>query len=103
MSSIGKLMKQAGRIQRQMEQAQADLADRTVETTSGGGAVKVTAKCDGTLKSIAIDPESIDKSDISLLEDLVISAVNSALEQAKEISNEEMGKLTQGLSIPGLI
>ena len=96
MSSIGKLMKQAGRIQRQMEQAQADLAERTVETTSGGGAVKVTAKCDGRLKAISINPESIDKEDISLLEDLVLSAVNSALDQAKEISDEEMGKLTQG-------
>ena len=63
MSSIGKLMKQAGRIQRQMEQAQADLAERTVETTSGGGAVKVTAKCDGRLKAISINPESIDKED----------------------------------------
>ena len=103
MSSIGKLMKQAGRIQRQMEQAQADLAERTVETTSGGGAVKVTAKCDGRLKAISINPESIDQEDISLLEDLVLSAVNSALDQAKEISDEEMGKLTQGLSIPGLI
>ena len=103
MSSIGKLMKQAGRIQRQMEQAQADLAERTVETTSGGGAVKVTAKCDGRLKTISINPESIDQEDISLLEDLVLSAVNSALDQAKEISDEEMGKLTQGLSIPGLI
>ena len=96
-------MKQAGRIQRQMEQAQEDLAERTVETTSGGGAVKVTAKCDGWLKAISINPESIDKEDISLLEDLVLSAVNSALDQAKEISDEEMGKLTQGLSIPGLI
>ena len=96
-------MKQAGRIQRQMEQAQADLAERTVETTSGGGAVKVTAKCDGRLKAISTNPESIDKEDISLLEDLVLSAVNSALDQAKEISDEEMGKLTQGLSIPGLI
>jgi len=103
MSSIGKLMKQASRIQRQMEQAQADLADRTIDTTSGGGAVKVTAKCDGTLKSISIDPESVDKEDISLLEDLVLSAVNNALEQAKEISNDEMGKLTSGLKIPGLM
>jgi len=96
-------MKQASRIQRQMEQAQADLADRTIDTTSGGGAVKVTAKCDGTLKSISIDPESVDKEDISLLEDLVLSAVNNALEQAKEISNDEMGKLTSGLKIPGLM
>jgi len=103
MSSIGKLMKQASRIQRQMEQAQEDLADRTVDATSGGGAVKITAKCDGTLKAITIDPESVDKEDISLLEDLVLTAANNALEQAKEISNDEMGKLTSGLKIPGLV
>jgi len=96
-------MKQANRIQRQMEQAQSDLSDRTVDATSGGGAVKVTAKCDGLLKAIVIDPESVDKEDISLLEDLVLSAVNSALAEAKEISNDEMGKLTSGLKIPGLI
>ena len=103
MSSIGKLMKQASRIQRQMEQAQEDLSDRTVDASSGGGAVKITAKCAGTLKTITIDPESVDKEDISLLEDLVLTAANKALEEAKEISNDEMGKLTSGLKIPGLV
>jgi|TARA_S200000501_G_scaffold57721_1_gene47965 DNA-binding YbaB/EbfC family protein len=96
-------MKQASRIQRQMEQAQEDLSDRTVDASSGGGAVKITAKCDGTLKTITIDPESVDKEDISLLEDLVLTAANKALEEAKEISNDEMGKLTSGLKIPGLV
>ena len=95
-------MKQASRIQRQMEQAQEDLSDRTVDASSGGGAVKITAKCDGTLKTITIDPESVDKEDISL-EDLVLTAANKALEEAKEISNDEMGKLTSGLKIPGLV
>ena len=96
-------MKQASRIQRQMEQAQEDLSDRTVDASSGGGAVKITAKCDGTLKTITIDQESVDKEDISLLEDLVLTAANKALEEAKEISNDEMGKLTSGLKIPGLV
>ncbi|HEX7860584.1 MAG TPA: YbaB/EbfC family nucleoid-associated protein [Verrucomicrobiae bacterium] len=103
MSSIGKLMKQAARIQRQMEETQASLAARTVEATSGGGAVKVVAKCDGLLASIKIDPQALNPSDAQLLEDMIISAANNALAQAKEISTAEMGKVTQGFSIPGLV
>jgi DNA-binding YbaB/EbfC family protein len=102
MSGIGKLMKQAARMQQQMEQIQADLARRTVEATSGGGAVKVTAKCDGTLSAIKIDPQAVNPADAQLLEDMILSAVNSALSQAKEISSAEMGKATQGFSLPGL-
>lgn len=96
-------MKQAARIQRQMEEVQAALAARTVEATSGGGAVKVNAKCDGTLGSIKIDPQAVNPADVQLLEDMIITAVNNALAQAKEISSAEMGKVTQGFSIPGLV
>ncbi|MEW6303031.1 MAG: YbaB/EbfC family nucleoid-associated protein [Verrucomicrobiota bacterium] len=103
MSSIGKLMKQAQRMQQQMEKVQADLAARTVETTSGGGAVKVTAKCDGTIASIKIDPQALNPADAQLVEDMLLGAVNSALTQARDISNQEMGKVTQGLSLPGMM
>ena len=96
-------MKQAQRMQAQMEKIQADLAVRNVEATSGGGAVKVVAKCDGTLASIKIDPQALNPSDAQLLEDMILSATNQALNQAKEISNAEMGKVTQGFSIPGLV
>ena len=96
-------MKQAQRMQQQMEQIQADLAKRTVEASSGGGAVKVTAKCDGTVASIKIDPQALNPSDAQLLEDMILSATNQALNQAKEISNSEMGKVTSGLGIPGLM
>jgi DNA-binding YbaB/EbfC family protein len=102
MSSIGKLMKQAARMQQQMEQIQVQLAARTVEATSGGGAVKVTAKCDGTIASIKINPQALNPSDAQLLEDMIVTASNQALNQAKEISNAEMGKVTAGLSLPGL-
>src|SRR5262245_53457582 len=102
MSSIGKLMKQAARMQQQMEQIQGELATRTVEATSGGGAVKVTAKCDGTIASIKIDPQALNPSDAQLLEDMVVTASNQALAQAKEISNAAMSKVTSGLSLPGL-
>src|SRR5258706_13996425 len=103
MSSLGKLMKQAARMQQQMEQVQAGLAARTVEATSGGGAVKVTARCDGSLAAIKIDPAAINPADAQLIEDMVLTAANHALEQAKKISREEMGKLTEGLNMPGMM
>ncbi len=85
-----------------MEQVQAQLAARTVEATSGGGAVKVVAKCDGSVASVKIDPQAINSGDAQLLEDLVLAATNNALRQAREISTAEMGKVTSGFSLPGL-
>ncbi len=96
-------MKQAARIQRQMEEVQAQLATRTVEATSGGGVVKVVAKCDRTIASIKIDPQAVNAADTQLLEDMILTAANSALKEAEAISNAEMGKVTSGLSIPGLV
>lgn len=95
-------MKQAARMQQQMEQIQADLAKRTVEATSGGGAVKVTAKCDGTIAAIKIDPQALNPSDAQVVEDMILTATNQALAQAKEISNAEMGRATAGFNLPGL-
>jgi hypothetical protein len=102
MANLGKLIKQANRMQQQMEKVQADLAARTVEASSGGGAVKVIARCDGSITSIKIDPQALNPSDAQLLEDMVLTAVNQALTQAREISAAEMGKVTSGLQIPGL-
>lgn len=96
-------MKQAQRIQKQMEDVQASLAAKTVEATSGGGAVKVVAKCDGTVSSIKIDPAALNPSDAQILEEMLITALNNALGQAKEVSNQEMGRVTQGFNIPGLM
>jgi len=102
MSSIGKLMKQAAKMQQQMEQIQASLAARTVEATSGGGAVKVVAKCDGSLASIKIDPQALNPGDAQIVEDMILTAVNQALGEAKKISEAEMGKATAGFSLPGM-
>ena len=90
-------------MKQQMEQIQSDLANRTVEATSGGGAVKVVAKCDGTIGSIKIDPQAINPADAQLLEDMILTAANQALTQAKDIANEEMGKVTAGLNLPGMM
>src|SRR5580698_6448586 len=103
MSSIGKLMKQAAKMQQQMEQIQTSLAARTVESTSGGGAVKVVAKCDGTIASIKIDPQALNPADAQIVEDMILGAVNQALGQAKDISNAEMGKATSGFNLPGFM
>ncbi len=106
MSSIGKLMKQAARMQQQMEQIQSALEGRTVEATSGGGAVKVVARCDGTLQSIKLDPAAVSPGDTQLLEDMLLSAANKALGDAKQIYNAEMAKATSGFSaglkLPGM-
>ena len=103
MPNLGKLMKQAARMQQQMEQVQSQLDARTVEATSGGGAVKVTAKCDGTISAIKIDPQALNPSDAQLLEDMLLTAANQALGQAKDIANSEMGKITAGMNLPGLM
>jgi len=95
-------MKQAARMQQQMEQIQADLAKRTVEATAGGGAVKAVARCDGTLASVKVDPQALNPADAQILEDMILAACNQALAQAKEISTQEMGKATAGFNIPGL-
>ena len=90
-------MKQAARMQRQMEDVQTQLANRTVEATSGGGAVKVVAKCDGTIAAVKIDPQAVNPAEVQLLEDLILTASNSALSQAKQISTDEMGNSSGGM------
>ncbi len=95
-------MKQAARMQQQMEQTQAQLAARTVEATSGGGAVKVVARCDGSIASIKIDPQAVTPGDAQMIEDMVLAATNQALTQAKDIANAEMGKATAGFNLPGM-
>ncbi len=102
MSSVGKIVKQAARIQRQIEEKQQALAARTVEATSGGGAVKAVAKCDISLVSLKIDPAAVNPADVALLEDLVLTAVNGALAQARAIQEKELGEATGGFSLPGL-
>lgn len=96
------MMKQAARMQQQLEQVQAQLAQRTVEATSGGGAVRVTARCDGSIAAVKIDPQALNPADAALVEDMVLTAVNQALGRARDIANAEMGKITAGLQLPGL-
>ena len=102
MASLNKLMKQAMRAQQQAEQVQAEMAERTVEATSGGGAVKVVARCDGSVQSIKVDPEALSPDDAEMLEDMLLSAVNSAISEGQEIQKNEMAKITSGMGLPGM-
>ena len=95
-------MKQAMRAQQQAEQVQAELAERTVEASSGGGAVKVVARCDGSVQSIKVNPEALSPDDAEMLEDMLLSAVNSAISEGQEIQKNEMAKITSGMGLPGM-
>jgi DNA-binding YbaB/EbfC family protein len=100
--NLNKLMKQAQQMQAQVAKAQAELADKTVEVSAGGGKVKVTANGAGDVLSIKIDKEIIDPNDVEFLEEVVLSGVKQAIEQGKALAQSEMTKITGGLGIPGL-
>jgi len=90
------------KMQQEMAKMQEELGNRTVETTAGGGAVKVVASGKQEIVSITIKPEAVDPEDVEMLQDLLLTAVNDALRQSQEMVAKEMGKLTGGLNIPGL-
>ncbi len=96
------MMKQAQNLQKKMLKTQTELATKTVEASSGGGMVKVIANGGQKIESIIFEKEIIDPEDIEMLQDLVLAAVNDALNKAQEMVSAEMGKLTGGLNIPGL-
>jgi DNA-binding YbaB/EbfC family protein len=100
MQNMGNLLKQAQQFQAKLAKLQEELANKTVEASSGGGMVTVIANGRQEIVSIKIDPEVIDPGDKDMLQDLILAAVNDALSRAKSMMNEEMGKLTQGLNLP---
>lgn len=102
MANMMKMLKQAQAMQKNMEKMQEELAERTVEFSAGGGMVTVVAKGDISVQSIKIDPRAVDPEDVEMLEDLVLAGVDGALKAAQDMVNGEMGKLTQGMSLPGL-
>ena len=101
MPNMNNLMKQAQKMQRQMEKTQAELQEKEVTATAGGGVVEVVVTGKRELKSIKIDPEVVDPDDVETLEDLVMAAVNEGLRQAEELTNQEMAKVTGGMGLPG--
>lgn len=95
--NMNNLMKQAQKMQKQMAEAQEALAEKTLEMTSGGGAVKIVISGKKEVQEIKINPEVVDPDDVEMLEDLILSAVNEAIRQADEMVNNEMAKITGGM------
>lgn len=104
MADIFKILQQAQQVQSRMEQLQEDLARLTVTGSSGGGMVSVEADGKGNVKKVKIDPGAVNPADVEMLEDLIVVAISEAqkkaAEQAKEVAQAEMGKLTGGMNLP---
>jgi len=95
-------MKQAQQMQAQMAKMQEELEEKTLEATAGGGVVKVVVNGRQEFLDIKIDPEAVDPDDVEMLEDLILAAVNEALRKVQDMINQEMGKITGGMNIPGM-
>ena len=102
MKGFGNVMKEAHRLQQQMAAMQEEIAKKRVEATAGGGMVTVEANGKQEIVAIKIDPEVVNRDEVQMLEDLVLAACNEALRKSRELVQQELGKLTGGLKIPGL-
>lgn len=100
MGDLMKIMQQAQEMQTRLQEMQDGLASQTVTATSGGGMVTVTADGKGQVRSIKVDPSVVDPADVEMLEDLVLAAVSEAQKKAQGLAQEQMQKLTGGLSLP---
>jgi len=99
----GGLANQLQAMQEQMLEAQEALGDKTVEVSAGGGVITVVMTGHQKLESITIDPEVVDPEDVGMLQDLIMAAVNEAVEASQNLAADEMGAITGGLNIPGLL
>jgi len=95
-------MKQAKQMQAKMSKVQDELEEKTVEATAGGGAVKVVVNGKQEVLDLEIDPDAVDPEDVEMLEDLILAAVNEGLRKVQDMVDDEMGKVTGGMNIPGM-
>ena len=102
MKNLAGLMKQAQKLQSKMQELQAELGNRTVSAQAGGGMVEATVNGRQELVSLKIDPEVANPDDLEMLQDLIVAAINEALNRAREMMAQEMSKLTGGMQIPGM-
>lgn len=100
---LGNIMKQAQQMQRRMAQLQEEMANKQVEASAGGGMVTAVVNGKQQLLDLKIDPAAVDPEDVEMLQDLVMAAVNEAIKQSQDMAQEEMGKITGGMNIPGLV
>jgi hypothetical protein len=101
-NNMNQMMKQVKKMQEQMLKAQEELGNKTVEGSAGGGVVTVSMNGHKKVLGITIKPEAVDPDDVEMLQDLVTAAVNDALTKADELANQDLGRFTGGLNIPGL-
>ena len=101
-SNMQSMIKQAQKMQEDMENLQNELNEREHEITAGGGAVTVKIKGDRQVLEIKLDPDVVDPDDVETLEDLIVAAMNEAIKTVDNVNASEMGKVTQGLNMPGL-
>lgn len=97
------MMKQARKMQEQLAKTEEQLAQTEVSSSAGGGMVKVSATGAMQITSITIDPSAVDPDDVEILEDMVLAAVNDALNSAQQLASQQMSAITGGLNIPGLM
>jgi hypothetical protein len=100
--NIGQIAKMAQQMQTQMAQAQAELREMTLEATAGGGAVRVVMTGAQEVRQIEIDPAAIDPTEVEMLQDLVMAAVNDAIARSKELERDRMASVAGGMGLPGL-
>ena len=103
MKNMASMMKQAQKLQAKMMRLQEEMAEKTVESASGGGMVKVVANGRQQIVSVSIEKEVVDPDDVDMLQDLVLAAVIDALTKSQEMVTAEMSKLTGGMNIPGIM
>lgn len=99
---VSNVVKQAQMMQERMEAVQAEVEQKTVEASAGGGVITVIANGKKEIESITIKPEAVDPEDVETLQDLIMVAVNDAIKKADELMAEGMSEITGGLNIPGL-
>ncbi|MGD1076068.1 MAG: YbaB/EbfC family nucleoid-associated protein [Thermodesulfovibrionales bacterium] len=99
---LGDIMREAQKLQVEMQRLQEEAKKKTVEASSGGGMVTVVANGAGELISIKIEKDVVNPQDVEMLQDLILAAANEALRRAQQMVSEEMSKLTGGLQLPGL-
>lgn len=102
MGNMNQMIKQAQKMQEEMLKAQAEIEEKNIEASSGGGAVTVTINGKKEVLGIKISPDAVDPDDVETLEDLILTAMNEAMRQADELAAGTMGRVTGGMSIPGL-
>lgn len=98
-----KLLRQAQQLQERLAKVQEELGNETVEASAGGGAVTVVMDGHQRVRSVKVSPEAVDPQDVEMLEDLILSAMNEALDKSRELATKRLGTITGGMKIPGLM